>query len=203
MSRVVDIAAARDTRPRRIGPGRLILVVGPSGAGKDTLIAGARACAADASVAFPRRIVTREATSAEDHDTMSEDGFRRAAAAGDFALWWEAHGLCYGIPSTIDDDIRAGRRVVCNVSRTMIGAARTRYAWVTVVHVTAPPDVLESRLAARGRGSDGSQAERMARSATMGEGIEADIVIHNVGRREAGVRRLVNVIRDDGDLIAY
>ena len=204
MSRVVDIAAARDTRPRRIGPGRLILVVGPSGAGKDTLIAGARAaCGADTSVVFPRRAVTREATNAEDHDTMSEESFRRAAAAGDFALWWEAHGLCYGIPSTIDDDIRAGRRVVCNVSRTMIGAARTRYACVTVVHVTAPPDVLESRLAARGRGSDGSQAERMARSATMGEGIEADIVIHNVGRREAGVRRLVNVIRDDGDLIAY
>ena len=179
-----------------IGPGRLILVVGPSGAGKDTLIAGARtACAGDDSVIFPRRVITRASTAAEEHDTLSNDAFRQAAAAGDFALWWEAHGLCYGIPAAIEADIRARRTVVCNVSRTIAGPARRRYGSVSVVHVTAPPDVLRLRLAARERGSDGDLADRMGRSAFAECGLDADVVIENVGAPEIGIRRLLDVIR--------
>lgn len=44
-----------------IGPGRLVLVVGPSGAGKDTVLTLARdACRG--TVLFPRRVVTRPAS---------------------------------------------------------------------------------------------------------------------------------------------
>src|SRR5262249_18718384 len=125
MSWLVDTRRYADGRPDAIGPGRLILVVGASGAGKDTLISGARpACAGDPSVVFPRRTVTRRSTAAEDHDTMPAEDFRHAVAAGRFALWWEAHGHSYGIPASVDDDIRASRTVVCNVSRTIVGFAR-------------------------------------------------------------------------------
>ncbi len=55
-------------RPAAIGPGRLVLVVGPSGAGKDTLIGLAQAaCAEDGTIVFPRRVVTREASASEDN----------------------------------------------------------------------------------------------------------------------------------------
>ena len=68
---------------RRIGPGRLVLVVGPSGAGKDTLIAGAKAgLADDASVVFPRRVVTRASGNGEDHDTLTVAEFDRSAQSG-------------------------------------------------------------------------------------------------------------------------
>ena len=75
-------------------------------------------------------------------------------------MHWEAHGHCYGLPRAIDDDIRAGRTVVANVSRTVVEAMRRAYADVTVVSITAPPDVLAERLAARARSSDGQLAEQ-------------------------------------------
>ncbi len=177
-----------------IGPGRLVLVVGPSGAGKDTLIAGARtACADDTSVVFPRRVVTRASSAAEHHDTVTAEMFDQGIAAGGFALWWDAHGNRYGIRAQIDEEIRAGRSVVCNVSRTVTGQARRRYARVTVVLVTAPPDVLAARLTARARASDGDVAARVARA--TGLDADADVVIQNIEHPDAGVQQLVRAIR--------
>ena len=125
-----------------IGPGRLVLVVGPSGAGKDTLIAGARAaCRDDATVVFPRRVVTRPASNFEDNDFVSKSAFEQAAAKGAFAFWWSAHGHDYGIPLAIDFDIESGRTVVCNVSRTMVDVVRKRYAHV----MTDPCDGAKGR----------------------------------------------------------
>ena len=148
MNWFVDTRAFARGDPRLIGPGRLVLVVGPSGAGKDTLIGGDRSlCAGDPGVVFPRRVVTRPPCSAEDNDCMSVGQFDRAQAHGSFALWWAAHGNKYGIPVSIDADIRAGRTVVCNTSRTILVEARRRYANVMAVLVTAPPDVLAARLA--------------------------------------------------------
>ena len=197
MNWFVDTRALTRSDPRLIGPGRLVLVVGPSGAGKDTLIDGARAlCADDAAVVFPRRVVTRPPGAAEDNDCVSVEEFDRALGTGSFALWWAAHGNKYGIPISIDADIRAGRIVVCNVSRTIVVAARQRYADVTLVLVTAPPDVLAQRLASRGRSSDGDLTARLRRADAIDA--EADCVIHNVDRPRAGVRRLVNAIRDHG-----
>jgi len=112
-----------------IGPGRLVVVVGPSGAGKDTLIACARVrLAGDPTVVFPLRIVTRTASAAEHHRTISDGDFATAAEQGVFAFWWEAHGLKYALPAGIDDDIRPGRTVVCNVSRGIVAALRRRRA---------------------------------------------------------------------------
>jgi len=177
----------------RIGPGRLVLVVGPSGAGKDTLIDVARAALEDdPSVVFSRRVVTR-AAAGEPHDTMDADAFERAVRAGAFALTWDAHDLRYGIPADIDDNIRAGRTVVCNVSRTIVEAARERYADVRVVLVTAPAEVLSARLAARARGSDGDLARRLARSDSF-PAFAADCVIENVGAPEAGADALMEEI---------
>lgn len=105
-------------------PGALVLVVGPSGAGKDTLMGAAKAALADdPNFVFARRVITRDAMAElEDHDSIDPAGFEAAKAAGAFALSWEAHGLCYGVPIEIDDDIAAGRTLVMNGSR-QIGRA--------------------------------------------------------------------------------
>src|SRR5262245_65785228 len=142
------------TRSKSIGPGRLVLVVGPSGAGKDTLIAHARAaCRGDTNVVFPARVVTRPPSVFEGNEFMPPSAFEQAAANGAFAIRWSAHGHMYGIPLAIDFDIEAGRTVVCNVSRTVVAAVRERYANVVTVLVTAPREVLGRRLASRLRAS--------------------------------------------------
>ena len=202
MSSRIDTRSRNEPRPATIGPGRLVLVVGPSGAGKDTLINGARlGCASNSSVVFPRRVVTRPSSAFEDHDTTSREAFDQAVGAGAFALWWDAHGNGYGIPVSIEDDIRAGRTVVCNVSRTAVDPARERYALVAVVLITAPERILQARLASRERGSDGNLARRIARSAELERSCRPDFIISNVGRRTIGIRRLLDVIRDRGGCV--
>ena len=184
-------------RPARIGPGRFIVVAGPSGAGKDTLIGLARTACADArNIVFPRRVVTREASAFEDNEQIGLDAFRQARTRGDFAVHWEAHGHCYALPRAIDDDIRAGRTVVANVSRTVVDAMRRAYANVTVVFITAPSDVLAERLAARARSSDGQIEYRLSR-VVDDVATGPDVTIANVGSVEDHARELVQVIKGD------
>lgn len=147
--------------------GVFIAVVGPSGAGKDTVIdyARERAGGFTASVHFLRRTVTRPASvGSEDHDTLEEADFARAEADGAFALSWRAHGLCYGLPADADRLVRTGMVVVANLSRRALPALQRRYAKVIVVNVTASREVLAERLAARGRETHEVIRARLARS---------------------------------------
>jgi ribose 1,5-bisphosphokinase len=191
-----ETATTAEGEAGAIGPGRLVLVVGPSGAGKDTLLRLARAaCADDHDIVFPRRIVTRASSADEDNIAVSPDEFRRARERGEFAVHWEAHGHSYALPCDINDDVRAGRAVVANVSRTVLGALRRTYANVVVLAITAPPDVLAQRLAARARQSDGNIAERLSRSVDDASA-QADVTILNAGSAEYHGCQLVRVIRN-------
>lgn len=178
-----------------IGPGRLVLVVGPSGAGKDTLIGLARAaCADDGTIVFPRRVVTREPSSFEDNEQVSLEAFRQAQAQGEFAVHWEAHSHCYALRRAIEDQLRAGRAVVANVSRTVVEAMRRAYADVLVVSITAPPEILSQRLSARARGSDGQIADRLRR-AVDDAAAAPDVTIMNVGSAEDHALELLRAVR--------
>ena len=183
-------------RAPRIGPGALVVVVGPSGAGKDTLIGLAHTlCADDPRILFPLRIVTRQPSAAEHHDSIAPVAFDDAIGQGAFAFWWEAHGLKYALPATIDAQITRGHTVVCNVSRGILSALRQRYAHVTVVLVTAPQEVLAARLGARGREGGGAVSERMARAAPYIKELAPDVVIENIGDPHDGAQHLAAVLR--------
>jgi len=180
-----------------IGPGRLILVVGPSGAGKDTLLGLAKAaCAEDSGIVYPRRVITREASSSEDNEEVSAGTFEAALARNEYAMHWDAHGHRYALSRAIDDDIRAGRTVVANVSRTVISAMRRAYANVTVVSITAPTNVLAERLAMRGRASDGKIEHRLHR--TVDEATAApDVTINNTSSADYHARQFVRIIKGE------
>ena len=177
-----------------IGPGRLIVVVGPSGAGKDTLLGLARrACADDEHILFARRVVTRESSDFEDNVYLAPQAFAEAEERGAFAVQWQAHGHCYGLPRAIDDALLAGHTVVANVSRTVIEPLRRSYESVEVVTITAPREVLARRLAARGRASDGALDQRLQRE--VASPAASDWTIVNVGSVERNAGELVRLIR--------
>jgi len=186
-----------DRNMAAIGPGRLILAVGPSGAGKDTLLRLAKAaCADDPNIVFPRRVITRKASVSEDNEQVSPDAFRQALARDEYAMHWQAHGHRYALSRAIDDELRAGRTVIANVSRTVISPMRCAYADVVVISITAPPNVLAERLAMRGRGSDGRFEHRLGR--TVDETSSApDVTIVNVSSAEYHARQLVRIIKGE------
>ena len=146
-------------------PGHLVLVVGPSGAGKDAVMTGARAALRPAdNVFFPRRFITRLSNpETEDHVSMTEMEFVLAVAEGAFALWWRAHGNSYGIGRFIESHLDSGATVVINCSRASVADACNRFPNVTVVEITAPEDVLVSRIAARGRETAEQARDRVKR----------------------------------------
>jgi ribose 1,5-bisphosphokinase len=194
MTEAPDIA---DHRTSMVGTGRLVLVVGPSGAGKDTLLALAKAaCADDPNIVFPRRVITRQASVSEDNDEVSRDAFLQALARNEYAVHWEAHGHCYALSRKIDDELRAGRTVIANVSRTVVAAMRRTYADVVVISITAPSQVLAERLAMRGRSSDGKIEHRLSR--TVDDTSAApDVTIVNVSSAEYHARQFVRIIKGD------
>lgn len=135
--------------------GTMIVVVGPSGAGKDTLIDYAAERLRDqADVHFVRRIITRDSDAGgENHEGCSEETFQRKKVAGEFCVSWSAHGLHYGIPASVKQHLKKGGVAVANGSRSALPHFRAAFPNLKVVVVTARPEILSARLANRGRES--------------------------------------------------
>jgi len=149
--------------------GALVLVVGPSGSGKDTLIGLARKqLAQDTRFVFPRRVITRVAhIDAEDHDTLTPEDFETAQRAGHFALHWGAHGLFYGLTKESLSPVMNGSTAVINVSRSVIANAEALNVRVTVLSVKCRPTLLAQRIAKRGRESADDILLRLKREAPI------------------------------------
>ncbi len=169
----------------------LVLIVGSSGAGKDTLLLAARdQLAGDHRFRFVRRVVTRPpGMLGEEYDSLTPQEFELVRESGGFALAWRALGLHFGIPADISLDIAQGRVAVANVSRALVGEAAGRFP-VRVVEIRAPADLIARRLAARGRDDAVDVARRLARQIELPLPVEREVLV-NDGTVAEGARRLV------------
>ncbi len=143
--------------------GRLIGVVGPSGVGKDSVMAGL--AAAEPRFAIARRVITRAPElGGEDYDPVTEEVFEERVAREAFCLHWRAHGLSYGIPVAVEAQVAAGAEVLVNLSRSVLRLAQKRFPRFVVLNITAAPETLAARLAARGRESEDEIGRRLSRA---------------------------------------
>ncbi len=176
--------------------GTLFLVVGPSGAGKDTLIDGAKAVLEPCPrFVFPRRFITRPMEAGgEVHEAVTQARFDALAERGAFCLSWSAHDLRYAVPSTIAGQLAEGRHVVVNVSRKVLETARAGFTRMRIILVTADRAVLTERLAARGRESAEDIAARLSRADALPvEGADVS-TIRNEGAIDDGVAQFLHVL---------
>jgi len=180
--------------------GRLIYLMGPSGAGKDSLLLAARESLQARGCRVARRVITRSAEAVgEDALAVTEAEFAQLSRNGAFALDWQANGLHYGIPRQIDEWLEAGEDVLVNGSRGYLGEARDRYPQLQAVLLSVTLPVLRERLLARGRESLEEIEARLARNQNFQSTAEQDetLLLDNSGPLEETVQRLLQLIDRD------
>jgi thymidine phosphorylase len=171
--------------------GNFFFVVGPSGAGKDSLLSGVQPLLPQGQFIFARRVITREAVAhTEDHDSCSEAEFLAREKNGDFLITWQAHGLMYGLPASLLDAIASGMHVIANGSRNMIEPLQRKVPSLKVIEVNAPLEVLRARLNSRSRESPEEIERRLQRaSLALPSGVPSVRVMNDLNL-DIGVSRL-------------
>jgi len=177
-------------------PGTLFLVVGNSGAGKDSIISGviANYPATLKKIYSPRRYITREASDTENNISVSPEEYANLDRKGKFALKWHIYGLDYGITIKIDILLKKGDPVIINVSRTIIEKATKKYKNLKVIFISVPIDITIKRLRERGRDYGKYLKKRIQRARTHQKFPEADAVINNSGDLDNAISKCLDYI---------
>lgn len=178
---------------------KLIYVMGPSGVGKDSLLNWLRShvqtLQPKPALHFARRTITRAAGDAtEDHEAIGQEDFAKLAQEGAFALHWQAHGLYYGVRRTEMTD--RGGWVIVNGSRVYVQEARERCPGMTVLHFSAPENIVRQRLLSRQRETADQVEARVLRSRTAAVDIaDGDLQIVNAGSLEESASTLCQLLQ--------
>lgn len=145
---------------------RLIYCMGPSGAGKDSLLDWLRAhLPTPCPVYWARRTISRIAVpGGEAHESVSPKTFAALRNRQAFALHWEANGLGYGIRPAQLAPLAQGHWVLLNGSRAYLSEALAQFPDLVAVHITASPQVLRERLRSRRRETPDQVEARVQRA---------------------------------------
>jgi ribose 1,5-bisphosphokinase len=143
----------------------LIYTMGPSGAGKDSVLGWLKAhLPPDAAVHFARRCITRQTYAVgEQHEALTGEEFAQAHNASHFGLHWAANGLHYGVRWPELQGPPDTQWIIINGSRAHLPEACQQYPGLVALHIGASPEVLHTRLLARGRETSAEVQARLTR----------------------------------------
>jgi guanylate kinase len=178
--------------------GNLIIISGPSGAGKGTLV--------DRLVArVPRLWVSVSATTRgprpgevpdEDYVFLSPAEFTRRIEEGDFLEWAEVHGNRYGtLRSTVESRLRAGTDVILEIDPQGAFQVKRLMPGAHLVFIIAPSiEELERRIRERGAETEEQVRTRLNTAVRELELVETyDDVVEN-DDIDAATDRLVGIV---------
>ncbi len=148
--------------------GQILAMVGPSGAGKDSLLRWlADRLGRDESIRIAQRWITRAAHPSEDHRALDDAQYDAMLAADEFALHWRGNGTRYAVGHEIDRWCDQGATVLYNGSRAHLPQLLRCYPQAGVIQVRVSPAVMAQRLRERARETEREIAERLERHAAL------------------------------------
>ncbi len=177
-------------------PGILVLVVGNSGSGKDSIISGVikRYPSNLKEIHLTQRSITRPSSETENNIAISPEIFKEMSRQKKFALEWHIYDLDYGVPIDIDDWLKKGHPVIVNVSRTIVKKARSIYSNILVVFIKVPFEITLQRVKERARESGKLLQERIKRAKDNQTFPDADFIVDNSGELEIAIDQFLNYL---------
>ena len=159
-----DISSLLETH----ADGQLIVLAGPSGVGKGTLLRRLLQDRPELGVSVSA--TTRQPRSGEidgkHYHFVSRDHFSEMVEAGELLEWAEFAGNCYGTPKApIEAAIKKGQSVILEIE--LLGARQIRQNFPAAKQIfVRPPDeaALEKRIRSRGQDSEEAIAKRLAQA---------------------------------------
>lgn len=164
--------------------GRLIVLTGPSGVGKGTLVRSL--LQRQPNLRFSVSVTTRAPRPGEvegkHYYFTSREQFFEMVATGELLEWAEFAGNCYGTPRRpVEQQVRSGNWVLLEIE--LEGARQIRETFPEALRIfILPPSLaeLEHRLRDRGQDSDEAIARRLRRAeAEIEAASEFDVCIVN------------------------
>ncbi len=175
-------SAATTTKNPSVG--RLIVLTGPSGVGKGTLMRSLLRCHPDLyySVSATTRSPRPGEIDGKHYYFITRSKFEKLVAAGEFLEWAEFAGNYYGTPKeAVFNQIQSGKTVVLEIE--LEGARQIRKSFPGALSIfLLPPsfDELEKRIRGRGQDAEEAIARRLQRAqAEINAANEFDLQIVN------------------------
>ncbi|MGA9595624.1 MAG: guanylate kinase [Acidimicrobiia bacterium] len=153
------------TAPGKTERGRLLVISGPSGVGKSSVVhALAQRVGFHFSVSWTTRGERPGEVDGVDYVFVDRETFEKGIANGNFLEWAEYSGHLYGTPrAAVLDHLERGEHVLLDIENDGARQVKTAYPDAVLVFILPPsPGELERRLRARGDTAEEDIRKRLA-----------------------------------------